>query len=575
MWKRIFCPQPKVHTDWSTRFPPASDRVTAKIRQPAGAPVQGGRSGQNRPRPLLGLIVCSIGCLAGSLAFAGPPHPFANASTPAPGNRIDELVFGQLKQLKLQPAEPCSDAVFVRRVYLDVIGTLPGAVEAREFILDRNPNKRAALIDRLLERDEFADYWAMKWSDLLRVKAEFPVNLWPNAAQAYHRWIRDSLRENKPYDRFVRELLTASGSNFREPPVNFYRAVQSKEPGALAQAVALNFMGVRADRWPSNQLAGLAAFFAQVGYKSTVEWKEEIVFNDPASTNVAVYLGKTRQARFPDGKTITLPVDRDPREVFADWLITPKNPWFTRNIANRVWSWLLGRGIIHEPDDIRPDNPPVNPGLLAYLESELVAADYDLKQLFRLILNSRVYQLSSVPGDESPGAAAHFASYPLRRLEAEVLIDAINQITGSSEKYSSAIPEPFTFIPEEMRSIALPDGSITSSFLELFGRPPRDTGLESERNNRVTAAQRLHLLNSSQIQRKIEQSRMVQYQSQSRKSPREVATAMYLGILSRFPTEEELKTVEAYANSGKVRPREAVVDLAWALMNSAEFLHRH
>jgi hypothetical protein len=271
---------------------------------------------------------------------------------------------------------------------------------------------------------------------------------------------------------------------------------------------------------------------------------------------------------------VTIPEGTDPRVVYADWLVSPRNPWFARNLANRAWSWLLGRGIVHEPDDIRPDNPPGNPKLLAYLERELIDANYDLKRLFRLILNSETYQLSAVARSDSPEAAANFASYPLRRLDAEVLIDAINQLTGSTEKYSSAIPEPFTFIPEGSRSIALPDGSITSSFLEMFGRPSRDTGLEEERNNRISAAQRLHLLNASVIQRKIEQSRMVQYQSSSKKAPREIATGMYLGILSRYPTEEELAVVEQYAAKGRGR-REAVADLAWALMNSAEFLHRH
>jgi hypothetical protein len=383
----------------------------------------------------------------GTSSPAQAASPYEQQATLDTTSEVDQLVFGQLRKLKIEPATPCSDAVFVRRVYLDVIGTLPNSIEAQTFILDRNPNKRRVLIDRLLERDEFTDYWAMKWSDLLRVKAEFPVNLWPNAAQAYHRWIRDSVRENKPYDQFVRELLTSSGSNFRDPPVNFYRAMQDRRPEGIAQTVALNFMGERAEKWPTNQLAGMAAFFAQVAYKSTAEWKEEIVFNDPASTNVAIHLGKTRKATLPDGKTITLPEDKDPRVVFADWLVSPKNPWFTRNIANRAWSWLLGRGIIHEPDDIRRDNPPSNPKLLACLERELIESNYDLKHLFRVILNSQTYQLSSVPKSDSPEAAANFASYPLRRLEAEVLIDAINQLTGSSEKYSSAIPEPFTFIP--------------------------------------------------------------------------------------------------------------------------------
>jgi hypothetical protein len=522
---------------------------------------------------LLAVVLMGGLLLGDSVVRAASPYESPTAT--APVGRIDELVFARLKQLKIEPAAPCSDAVFVRRVYLDVIGTLPTATEAQEFIRSRNPDKRAILIDGLLERDEFVDCWAMKWGDLLRVKAEFPVNLWPNASQAYHRWIWGSLREGKPYDQFARELLTASGSNFRDPAVNFYRAMQNRTPEGMAQTVALTFMGTRAEKWPTNQLAGMAVFFAQVGFKSTAEWKEESVFHDPASTNMAVGLGGSRMATLPDGQTLTLSPDQDPRVVFADWLVSPKNPWFTRNIANRVWSWLLGRGIIHEPDDSRPDNPPCDPRLLAYLERVLIDADYNLKDLFREVLNSRIYQLSSVLRNDSAEVEASFASYPLRRLDAEVLIDAINQVTGSSEKYSSAIPEPFTFLPEGTRSIALPDGSITSSFLEMFGRPSRDTGLERERNNGITAAQRLHLLNSTSIQRKIEQSRMVQYQSLSRKPPREIAAGMYLGILSRYPTEDELKTFEAYVASSGGHNREAVIDLAWALINNPEFFYRH
>jgi len=493
-------------------------------------------------------------------------------------NRIDELVFGRLEQLGIQPANLCSDAVFVRRAYLDVIGTLPTAQEARAFLADKDPNKRSTMIDRLLEREEFADYWAMKWSDLLRVKSEFPINLWPNAVQAYHRWIRTCIKENLPYDQFVREILTASGSNFRVPQVNFYRAVQSKEPQALAQAVALTFMGVRAGGWPKDRWPDMAVFFSRVGYKYTGEWKEEIVFFDPNEENPKSEIRnpKLPVTTFPDGTTIQLSSGQDPREVFTDWLTAPGNPWLARNIVNRVWSWLLGRGIIHEPDDIRQDNPPSNPELLAFLEKELVAARYDLKHVYRLILNSQTYQLSSIPRSDKPEAAANFASYPLRRLEAEVLIDALNQITGTTEKYSSAIPEPFTFIPEDQRSISLADGSITSSFLELFGRPPRDTGLESERNNRPTAGQRLHLLNSSHIQRKIEQGPKLLSVMQSRRKPREVVDEVYLTILSRFPTNEELKIVAAYSpQPGGGKGREAGVDLVWALINSAEFLYRH
>jgi hypothetical protein len=242
--------------------------------------------------------------------------------------------------------------------------------------------------------------------------------------------------------------------------------------------------------------------------------------------------------------------------------------------VNRVWSWLLGRGLVHEPDDFRPDNPPVNPALLAWLESEFFASRFDVKQLMRLILNSQTYQLSSMARSHRPEAETHFAFYAPRRLDAEVLIDAINQITGTTEKYSSAIPEPFTFVPEDQRSIALPDGSITSSFLENFGRPSRDTGLEAERNNRITASQRLTLLNSTLIQRKLEQGPKIQGLIRARISPREIIDSLYFTILSRPPTSEERSTITARGLTGP-DARSTSIDLAWALLNSAEFLYRH
>ena len=370
----------------------------------------------------------------------------------------------------------------------------------------------------------------MKWGDLLRVKAEFPIRLWPLAAQVYHRWIHTSIQQNKPYDQFVRELLTESGSNFAVPPVNFYRAMQNREPPGVAQAVALTFMGARAENWPKERWSGMAAFFTEIGYKATAEWKEEIVFFDPGKA-VADAKG-TPAAVLPDGTRVALVPGKDPRQLFADWLIKPENPWFARNIVNRIWCWLLGRGIIHEPDDIRPDNPPAIPELLICLQQELAASHYDLKHIYRLILNSQTYQLSSRPRGDSPQAEPQFAFYPARRLEAEVLIDALNQITGTTEDYSSGIPEPFTFIPEEQRSISLADGSISSSFLEMFGRPSRDTGLESERNNRSTAAQSLHLLNSTHVYWKITHSRALHGLALSGKSLREIANELYLTVLS-------------------------------------------
>ncbi|HID24677.1 MAG TPA: DUF1549 domain-containing protein, partial [Planctomycetaceae bacterium] len=323
---------------------------------------------------------------------------FETGRRPPIVNPIDEFVFEKLDSLGIEPVL-CSDEVFVRRVYLDVLGRLPTADEARRFLKNRHPQKRQRLVDELLERPDFAVYWAMRWGDILRIKAEFPVNLWPNGAQAYHRWILESLAQNKPYDQFAREMLTSSGSNFRVGAVNFYRAIQNKTPEGIAQAVALTFMGTRADQWPPEKLKGMAAFFAQVGYKPTSEWKEEIVFWDPLGSSrvpesiapgtavpgiSSLKARKKKQggffnasvvgtlppteAVFPDGTRIQLPPDRDPREVFAEWLIRPDNPWFAKAIVNRIWAWLLGRGIIHEPDDIREDNPPSNPELLAFLE---------------------------------------------------------------------------------------------------------------------------------------------------------------------------------------------------------------
>ena len=553
-----------------------------------------------------------VGAAASTKSVASKPAGtiFESTVVPQPEGQIDKLVFAKFTTLGIKPVL-CSDAVFVRRAYLDVIGVLPTAKEAQDFILDPDTkNKRHKLINQLLERDEFADYWAMKWGDILRIKAEFPVNLWPNAAQAYHRWVRASIAENKPYDKFVRELLTSSGSNFRVAPVNFYRAVQNRTPEGIAAAVALTFMGTRTDSWPKERVAGMAACFSQLGYKPTSEWKEEVVFWDPLGsstmpadiapglaaivipgpvTNMAAAMTvptniPPQVAVLPDGTKINLPPNTDPRELFATWLINAKNPWFTRNIVNRVWAWLVGRGIIQEPDDIRPDNPPSNPALLAYLEHELIVGHYDLKSIYRLVLNSKTYQLSSMPRFKTPEAEANFASYSLRRLDAEVLIDAINKITGSVDLYTSAIPEPFTYIPEDEPAIALPDGSITSPFLALFGRSARATGMENERNNKPVPAQWLHLLNSSHIQKKIEQGPKIKALFESSRKPDEVLKELFLTILSRFPTDEEIRNAEAYGGgvsasthgkSAWLKRRENWVDITWSLINSTEFLYRH
>lgn len=535
----------------------------------------------------------------------------ATAQTPIPmmgaNNKIDELVYAKLKEKGIPPSELCTDEIFIRRVYLDVIGTLPKASEAREFLDSKDLSKRKKLIDRLLERPEYADYWSLKWCDLLKVKAEFPSNLWPNAVQAYHRWVRDALNMNMPYDQFARELLLASGSNFRSPPVNFYRAIPSRDPASMAQVTALLFMGMRPTTLTDQQKLGMSAFFEHVGYKKTAEWKEEVVFSDPTKSLRDPKTNRVIPLRLPNGTIVKRQPGRDSRELFVEWLVSPKNEYFNKNIVNRIWSWLLGRGLIHEADDIRPDNPPSNPELLAYLEQELVEKNYDLRQMYRLILNSRTYQLSSVHNVGNIKDDIYNSHYQVHRLYAEVLIDAICQITNSKESYSSAIPEPFTFIPESQRSITLADGSITSPFLEKFGRPPRATGYEAERNNEPSSSQMLHLLNSSHIYDKIARSPLVgggggnyaikkkksAYSSKKgrsriqpkAKSKRSESSSLggsdaftekiYLTVLSRYPTDREKEIAIDYMSNSGVDRREAAVDLVWALINSKEFLFRH
>ncbi|MCK5000326.1 MAG: DUF1553 domain-containing protein [Anaerohalosphaera sp.] len=525
------------------------------------------------------LVLTTLAVVA---AGAVNTHPFETDKPFRRQNKIDTIVMKTFKAEDIQPADRCSDSVFIRRAYLDLIGTLPTAEEVDNFLQNPRSDKRKTLVNVLLKRDEFAKYRSLKWCDLLRVKAEFPINLWPDAVQAYHRWIKQSIAENMPYDQFVSELLTSSGSNFHVPQVNFYRAIQGKDASTIAKVVALNFMGVRLENWSKKKQEDLAKFFTQVSFKGTAEWKEEIVSLDPT-------FDKPIRAVFPDGKSVTIQPGTDPRKVFADWLIKTDNEWFSRNIVNRIWSWLMGRGMIHPTDDIRPDNKPVHPELLAYLSQELVESNYDLKHIYRLILNSSTYQQSSICRTNHPDAEALFACYPVRQLDAEVLIDALCLISNTNEKYSSPIPEPFTFIPENQRSIDLADGSITSQFLEMFGRPSRDTGFESERTNKPTDAQRRHMLNSSHIQSKIDRSwRLRSGTPQNAKSARgnrgtpfsrggsgRIVNKIYLSVLSRYPTDSELKVMEDYYKSDGISPGNAASDLMWALINSKEFLYRH
>ncbi|MGC8668174.1 MAG: DUF1549 domain-containing protein [Chthonomonadales bacterium] len=507
--------------------------------------------------------------------------PFAFPSV-RPFNHVDELCLAQLRRLGIPPAPLAGDAEFLRRAYLVVAGRLPRVEEVRAFLQDRSPKKRSRLVDQLLAGGDFADFWALKWADILRIKSEYPVRLWPKATQAYYRWLRESIAQNKPFDRFAQELITARGSNFRSGPANFYRAVVSRDPQTLAETASVVFMGVRLgcarchvhpyENWSRTDDLGMAAFFAGMRYKSTQEWKEEIVYCAPDAV-----------LRDPDTKDVVAPrflgwthplenLHGDPRERFAQWLTAPENPWFAREICNRIWAWVMGRGLVDEPDDLRPSNPPTNGPLLDYLAKELVSHRFDTRHVFRLILNSRIFQLSSVTNRWNAFDTRHYSHWVPRRMAAEELLDAICAVTGSNEVFSSIIPEPFTHLPKDTRAVQVADGSISTPFLDAFGRPARNSPFDSERCTRPSMRQASLLVNSADVEGKIAQGRRAAELAAPGKSEAGIVEDLYLTALSRFPTLRERRAAIAYLKRGD-RPRLALVqDLMWALINTRGFM---
>ncbi|MFO8012050.1 MAG: DUF1553 domain-containing protein [Phycisphaerae bacterium] len=521
-----------------------------------------------------------------AVARVAVPQPLPDGFPKAAvNNRIDERVHAKLKALGIPPSGPASDEVFLRRVSLDTIGILPTPDEVRTFLADTDPAKRSKRIDALLGRPEFADFWALKWGDLLRIKAEYPSNLWPNAVQAYHHWVRDAIARHRPYDAFVRDLLVSSGSNFREPPANFYRGLKKRDPQGFAEQAALVFMGARigcarchghpTEGWTLDDNLGMAAFFAGITFKSTREWKEEIVYRDPDETLRHPVTREVVQPKFLGGKAVEVKPGEDPRTRFADWLTSPENPYFARNIVNRIWFWLIGRGIVHEADDLRPTNPPSHPALLDFLEKELVAHAFDLRHIYRLILNSATYQRSSETTPLNAHDEALFSHYPVKRLTAEQLSDAVGRVTQVWDRFSSRIPEPYSHWPDGFRATQMADGSVGTPFLELFGRPPRDTAFESDRNCRTSMRQALYLINSSAFERKVTRSPRIQAWMKAKTPDATIVEDLWLLTVSRPPTKGEREAALAYLKTHEKARARAVQDLMWALVNTKEFLFNH
>jgi hypothetical protein len=486
-------------------------------------------------------------------------------------NRLDQLVEDGLKKHAIKASDICPDETFCRRLSLDITGRIPSSGEVRQFIKDSDPEKRSKLIDRMIGSENFVDFQVLKWGDLLRCKSEFASNLWPNAVQAYARWMRESIRNNLPYDQFARALLLSSGSNFRSPEVNFYRAFQQRDTKLIAESAGLIFLGMRpASKFSGNKSTGdLSPFFTQLKYKKSDEWKEEIVFINKDIPPV------TYEVIMPGGEKVLLKDKTDFRISFADWLTDKPNPYFAKVMANRVWFWLMGRGIVNQPDDFGESNPPSNPALLSFLENEFIAHNYDMKYLFRLILNARTYQRSAVPNNSNRLDDQLFSHHLIHRLTAEQLLDAICDITGVNEIYSSRVPEPYTFLPKDTRAVQLEDGTISTPFLEMFGRPSRDISYESDRDNNLTMKQVLHLLNSSQISGKIAGSKKLKQLTDEAPSKGNLIEEIYLLVLNRFPKEQEIATILTFDREIKKDKYQLTFDLVWALINTKEFVFNH
>jgi Protein of unknown function (DUF1549)/Protein of unknown function (DUF1553)/Bacterial Ig-like domain (group 2) len=486
-------------------------------------------------------------------------------------NYIDELVYDKLRRLRIQPSELCTDAEYIRRVSLDVCGVLPTAAESDHFIADVDPAKREKLVDTLLARKEFVELWVMKWSELLQIRSNPIVSY--KATLLYYNWLQEQIASNVPIDAMVKKLLSAQGGTFSNPATNYYQEEQDRQK--IAENVAQVFMGMRIqcaqchnhpfDRWTMDDYYSFAAFFAQIGRKAGSDPRETIVFNSGSGEMNHIVGGRAMPPKFLGGAVPDLK-GRDRRDVLADWLASADNPFFARNLSNIVWAHFFGRGIVHEVDDVRVSNPPVNGPLLDALAQHFTDYKYDFKKLVRDICTSRTYQLSTVMNDTNSFDERNFSHATLRRIRAEVLLDCISQATETKDK--------FTGLPLGARAVQIADGNTATYFLTTFGRASRETVCACEVKMEPNLGQALHLMNGESVHAKVKDGGVVKRLLDEKKSPPEIVSELYLRCLSRRPTEDEAKAIEAQVAAEK-NPQAALEDVFWALLNSREFLFNH
>jgi hypothetical protein len=512
-----------------------------------------------------------------AIPLPGEVNPSLYANLPR-HNFIDELVWKKLEALAITPSEPADDATFLRRAYLDAIGCVPTPEEARAFLDSSDPDKRAKLIDQLLERPEYADFWANKWADLLRPN---PYRVGIKATFSFDNWIRAAFRQNMPHDEFVRQLVAAQGSTWRNGATVWLR--DRRTPDELTPMASRLFLGIRLECakchhhpfevWGQDDFYSLAAYFARIdtkgrGLSPPISGSEEIFFTAAKGQVKHPLTDEVLEPRPLFGEARPIAEGEDPRAVLADWMTSDDNPYFAKAAVNRIWGELMGRGVVDPVDDLRATNPPTNPALLDALAEEFRRHDYDRKQIMRTIMTSYVYGLSSLPGERNAADTQNYSRHYRKRLRAEVLLDAVCDVTG--------VPSSFPAMPPDTRATQIWTHRIDSLFLDSFGRPNENQDPPCERMPDTTVVQTLHMMNAPAIHAKItsDQGRAAKLAAGD-KSPAEIIEELYLAAYARRPTSEEREALlPLYAEEGADR-RRTTEDILWALMNTPEFLFKN
>lgn len=522
-----------------------------------------------------------------SVFTAAIPLAAPVTKVPKAKNFVDEYVFANLKELGIPPSAICDDATFLRRVTLDICGRFPTEKETADFMASTDGNKRDQVVEALLRSPNYADYFASKWTPLLKNRRDNASDITANFA--FHAWIRDGLLANVPYDQLVRELLGATGTVVGNPPVAWYKRV--KDPKEQLEDIAQLFLGVRMqcaqchhhpfERWSQDDYYSLSAFFSQIGRKPTGTRGEDLIFHKRGIAQAKnVKSGEMLRPAALGDNIGEITADEDPRLRLGEWMSSKKNPFFAKALVNRYWKHFFKRALIEPEDDIRDTNPPTNPKLLAALENHFISSGFDLKELVKVITQSNAYQLSSKPNEYNLIDRQNYSRFYPRRLQAEVLLDAIDNLTGSTTAFAN--------LPPGTRAIALPDNSYTkTAFLKVFGRPNSSSVCECERVQSSSLAQSLHLINSGEIKSKLaNRSGRAAALAKSDKKMEEKITELYLAAFSRKPRPKEMKTAIKYLTEpvmdaqGKPVDKKKTAhkdyqDLIWALMNTKEFLFTH